>query len=143
MIAINEYILNRNSKVIKGDSLFKTLDESMEYDKIKELFEKSSYEFIENTEHEKEPASEIRFRWESVNYIYKKFNLKEKQYLLAFTNTCEFIFAFNPDKKENYFVGYYYADGWGKNDRGFEKCYYGITEHHDLTSLKSIIEYLI
>lgn len=144
MININEYLLSKkNSKAFTDDALFKKINDSIEFNEIKEIFEQSSYKFVENTEHENEDRKEIRFKWESVEYIYKQFNLKEKQYLLAFNNTCEFIFAFNPEKEENYFVGFYYVDSWGKTDRGFEKCYYGITTRHEHTTLKTVIEYLI
>lgn len=144
MKQIIEYLLSKkNSKTFTDDALFKRINDSIEFNELKEIFEQSSYEFVENTRHEKENKNEIRFSWDSVEYIYKQFNLKEKQYLLAFTSTCEFIFAFNPEKKENCFVGYYYAEGWDKNDRGFEKCHCDIVTYYERTTLETVIEYLI
>jgi hypothetical protein len=138
MIAINEYILNRNSKVIKGDSLFKTLDESMEYDKIKELFEKSSYEFVENIKHEREDKNEIRFEFYNRRYIYEQFNLKEKQYLLGFTGTCKFIFAFNPEKQKDNFIGFFSTI---THNNGFKM--YDAERHEHNIDLKEAKEYLL
>ena len=138
MIAINEYILNRNSKVIKDDSLFKTIDKSIEYGKIKELFEKSSYKFVENTEHKRKDKNEIKFEFYNRKYIYEQFNLKEKQYLLGFTSTCKFIFAFNPEKQKDNFIGFFSTI---THTKGF-KMYDSERHEHDIDS-KEAIEYLL
>jgi hypothetical protein len=137
MIAINEYILNKNTKVIKDNSLFKIIDESMDFDEIKNIFEKSSYKFVENTKHEKEDKNEERFEFYNREYIYKQFNLKEKQYLLGFTNTCKFIFAYNPEKIKDQFIGFFSTR---IHTKGFKK--YDIRGDIDI-NLEEALEYLL
>lgn len=144
MIAINEYIINSRNldKVLKDNNLFKKINDSIEYNELKELFEISSYKFIQNTKHKIESENDVKFNFYNKKYIYEQFNLTDKQYLLGFTKINRWIFAMNPvNNDENEFIGFY--EHFDSKNTSFK--IYNINKPEPMYNLssKEAIEYLI
>lgn len=74
MKQIIEYLLSKKNNKVNNDIIFKEITDFMWFDEIKEIFEQSSYELVENTKYEKENKDEMGFLYYNAEYIFKHFN---------------------------------------------------------------------